>query len=102
MRKTPSNYTVNISQSGLGLPDRDYYLKDDDAKLKAVRAKYQKHIETMLAMSGDKDAAAHAAQIARHRDPPGRSAMDPRADARSGQIVQPRRLRPIRRAGAGL
>jgi predicted metalloendopeptidase len=59
----PDNYTVNISQSGLGLPDRDYYLKDDDAKLTAVRAKYLQHIQTMLAMSGDKDAAAHAAGI---------------------------------------
>lgn len=28
-----------------------------------MRAKYQKHIETMLAMSGDKGAAAHAAEI---------------------------------------
>jgi putative endopeptidase len=59
----PEHYTVNIGQSGLGLPDRDYYLKDDDAKLKAVRAKYLTHVETMLAMSGDKDASAHAAQI---------------------------------------
>jgi putative endopeptidase len=59
----PERYTINISQAGLGLPDRDYYLKDDDAKLKAVRAKYQKHIETMLAMSGDKNAGAHAAQV---------------------------------------
>ena len=59
----PENYTVNVSQSGLGLPDRDYYLKDDDAKLVAVRAKYLKHIETMLAMSGDKAAAAHAVQV---------------------------------------
>jgi predicted metalloendopeptidase len=59
----PEHYTVNISQSGLGLPDRDYYLKDDDAKLKAVRAKYLTHIATMLTMSGDQDAASHAAQI---------------------------------------
>ena len=59
----PERYTINIGQSGLGLPDRDYYLKDDDAKLTAVRAKYAKHIETMLAMSGDQGAAAHAAQI---------------------------------------
>jgi predicted metalloendopeptidase len=29
----PEHYTVNVSQSGLGLPDRDYYLKADDAKL---------------------------------------------------------------------
>ena len=59
----PERYTINVSQSGLGLPDRDYYLKDDDAKLKAVRDKYLKHVEAMLAMSGDKQAAAHAAQV---------------------------------------
>ncbi|MBB5366775.1 MULTISPECIES: M13 family metallopeptidase [unclassified Janthinobacterium] len=61
--QNPEQYTVGISQSGLGLPDRDYYLKDDDAKLKAVRGKYQQHIATMLGMSGDKNAAEHAAQI---------------------------------------
>lgn len=59
----PEHYTVSISQSGLGLPDRDYYLKDDDARLAAVRAKYQAHIATMLTMSGDQDAARHAAQV---------------------------------------
>nr|WP_154364997.1 M13 family metallopeptidase [Duganella alba] len=56
-------YTLNIGQSGLGLPDRDYYLKDDDAKLKAVRAQYLTHIATLLGMSGDQNAAAHAAQV---------------------------------------
>jgi predicted metalloendopeptidase len=61
--QNPEMYTVSINQSGLGLPDRDYYLKADDAKLSGVRARYQQHIATMLAMSGDQDAAAHAAQI---------------------------------------
>lgn len=61
--QNPEQYTVSISQSGLGLPDRDYYLKDDDAKLKGLRDKYQQHVATMLALSGDKNAAAHAAQV---------------------------------------
>ncbi len=61
--KRTDTYAVYVSQSGLGLPDRDYYLKDDDAKLKDARAKYLKHIERMLAMSGDKSAASHAADI---------------------------------------
>jgi len=59
----PDHYTINVSQSGLGLPDRDYYLKADDAKLSSVREKYLKHVATLLAMSGDKDAAEHAAQV---------------------------------------
>ena len=39
--KDATQYIVDLQQSGLGLPDRDYYLKDDDAKLKGIRAKYQ-------------------------------------------------------------
>ena len=35
-------------RAGLGLPDRDYYLKDD-AKLKDARVNYLAHIEKMLA-----------------------------------------------------
>ncbi len=58
-----SRYAVYVSQGGLGLPDRDYYLKDDDAKLKGFRDAYLKHIEKMLEMSGQKDAAKSAAAI---------------------------------------
>lgn len=61
--KDATRYIVDLTQSGLGLPDRDYYLKDDDAKLKEVRAKYAAHIEKMLHMAGDKAAAASARDI---------------------------------------
>ncbi|MET3106829.1 putative endopeptidase [Oxalobacteraceae bacterium GrIS 2.11] len=61
--KDSTVYAVHLSQSGLGLPDRDYYLKDDDAKLKSVRDAYVKHIEKMLTMAGDSNAAASAATI---------------------------------------
>ncbi|WP_423679520.1 MULTISPECIES: M13 family metallopeptidase [unclassified Undibacterium] len=61
--KDSTKYVLDIAQSGLALPDRDYYLKDDDAKLKDTRSKYLKHIETMLTMSGDKEAAKNAAAI---------------------------------------
>ncbi|NHZ97166.1 M13 family metallopeptidase [Massilia sp. CCM 8734] len=58
-----TRYATYISQSGLGLPDRDYYLKKDDAKLSEVRAKYERHIEKTLGMAGHKDAAAAAKGI---------------------------------------
>ncbi len=58
-----TKYAAYIGQSGLGLPDRDYYLKKDDAKFAEVRAKYEKHIEKTLAMAGEKDAAAAAKAI---------------------------------------
>jgi putative endopeptidase len=60
--RNSSQYAVTISQSGLGLPDRDYYLKDD-AKLKAARVKYVAHMEKMLTMAGDSQAGKNAAAI---------------------------------------
>src|SRR5207248_1706741 len=38
-------------QGGLGLPDRDYYLKDD-ARMKELRTLYQDHVARMLALAG--------------------------------------------------
>ncbi len=61
--KDSTKYIVDFGQSGLGMPDRDYYLKDDDAKLHAVRDKYQAHVETMMKLAGDKHAAADAKSI---------------------------------------
>ncbi|MBL8268467.1 M13 family metallopeptidase [Steroidobacter sp.] len=60
--KNPSRYSIDIAQSGLGLPDRDYYLKDD-AKLKEHRAKYLAYIEQMLTLGGVKDGANKARGI---------------------------------------
>ena len=61
--KDSTKYVADISQGGLGMPDRDYYLKADDAKLAAIKGKYQQHVEKMLAMAGDKNAAANAKAI---------------------------------------
>jgi predicted metalloendopeptidase len=61
--RNSTEHVVYISQSGLGLPDRDYYLKQDDAKLAEVRAKYLTHVEKTLALAGEKNAAAQAKAI---------------------------------------
>ncbi|MBK5647710.1 MAG: M13 family peptidase, partial [Acinetobacter sp.] len=53
---------AGLAQRRLGLPDRDYYLKDDP-KFVETRAKYLKHIERMLQLSGDQQAAQHAQDI---------------------------------------
>jgi putative endopeptidase len=60
--KNPNRYIVSLSQSGLGLPDRDYYLKNDPVYAD-LRAKYQTHIERMLTLAGATDAASEAAAI---------------------------------------
>jgi len=57
-----TRYAVALSQGGLGLPDRDYYLKND-ARFSAARDKYLKHIEKMLGMVSDRNAAKDAREI---------------------------------------
>ena len=61
--KDSTKYVADIGQGGLGLPDRDYYLKADDAKLADARAKYLAHVERTLGLAGDKNAAASAKAI---------------------------------------
>ncbi len=60
--KNPDRYIVSIRQSGLGLPDREYYLKED-ASFKEIRAKYVAHIGRMLALAGEQHAPDQAQSI---------------------------------------
>ena len=61
--KDATKYVFDLEQDGLGLPDRDYYLKDDDAKLKQIRTQYESNIAHALGMLGDTDAKKKAADI---------------------------------------
>ena len=58
----PTRYIPTYRQAGLGLPDRDYYLKADDRFAKA-RAAYVAYVTKLFSLSGDADAAAHANQV---------------------------------------
>jgi putative endopeptidase len=60
--KNPEIYVLGVSQSGLGLPDRDYYLSTD-AKIANTRAKYLTHLTTMMSLAGQPNAAARAAAV---------------------------------------
>jgi putative endopeptidase len=50
---------IQISQSGLGLPDRDYYTKSDEAS-KKLRDQYVAHVARMFRLLGDEGPAATA------------------------------------------
>jgi len=58
--KNPEIYALHMSQSGLGLPDRDYYFRDSE-DFANIRTKYVEYLEAMLAEAGH-DNAADAAQ----------------------------------------
>jgi putative endopeptidase len=60
--KDPTRNTLYIGQGGIGLPDRDYYLKDDP-KLKEYRTKYVAYITTVLTAAQLPDPAKAAADI---------------------------------------
>jgi predicted metalloendopeptidase len=55
---------AQFSQGGLGLPDRDYYLRADPKSLR-LRAQYQAHVARMFALLGERPrrAKVHAAQV---------------------------------------
>ena len=48
---------VDVAQGGLGLPDRDYYTKDD-AKSKEIRQRYLEHVQKVFELLGDSPATA--------------------------------------------
>lgn len=54
---------ANLDQGGLGLPDRDYYTKDDAEKVK-IRKAYTEHVARMLELVGfDKKLVPKAAEL---------------------------------------
>ena len=58
----PGKEILYLYQGGLGLPDRDYYLKNDD-KLKEYREKYASFVSNILGQAGDAAAAKSAREI---------------------------------------
>ncbi len=60
--KDATKYVFDLGQDGLGMPDRDYYLQNDE-RLQQIRANYRKHVEKMLTLAADKSAAGDAQDI---------------------------------------
>ncbi len=60
--KNPDAYAAFITQSGLGLPDRDYYLLDEP-NIVAARTAYVEYIAEMLGLGGIDGGQDKAAEI---------------------------------------
>jgi putative endopeptidase len=61
--RASTRYATYIGQGGLGMPDRDYYLKLDDKRMAYTRAKYEAHVAQVLTLAGEKNAAEQAKAI---------------------------------------
>ena len=57
--KDATHYIADLNQGGLGMPDRDYYLKTDPAS-DTLRQKYVAHVAKVLTLSGEPAARASA------------------------------------------
>ena len=96
-------YLVYVGQGGLGLPDRDYYLKDDERSTQLLEA-YRGHVATQLGNLGIAPDEALAARGRDHRvRAPARGGVaHPGAAARPAADAQPPHDGRARRAHAAL
>ena len=61
--KKPRENRLTVYQAGLGLPDRDYYLLKDDARMGEARKAYLGYLQQLAGFAGEKDAAGAAQRI---------------------------------------
>jgi endothelin-converting enzyme/putative endopeptidase len=59
----PSEVLADIAARGLGLPDRDYYVKTEE-RFQQARAKYLVHVANMMKLAGYSDADSQKAAAA--------------------------------------
>jgi putative endopeptidase len=57
--KNASSIIAQVDQGGMGMPDRDYYFKDDPKSVE-LRKKYVAHVAKMFTLLGDDEAKAAA------------------------------------------
>ncbi len=86
-QKDSSKQIAGISQGGLGLPDRDYYLEQSDRQ-KKIREQYLAHVTAMFQLAGDTpEKAAGEAKIVMDLETALAKASTPKVDLRDPKNV---------------
>ena len=62
-RKNPRKMVAQLTQGGISMPDRDFYLKDD-ARSKRIRAAFENYIRTLFTLAGDNEETAKQKALA--------------------------------------
>jgi putative endopeptidase len=75
--RNPDDVIVQVGAAGLGLPDRDYYVKTE-ARFVEARARYLAHVEKMFTLAGHpaKKAKAEAATVMKMETELARHSLD--------------------------
>ena len=92
--------SVGITQAGLGMPVRDYYLNTGE-KFDAYRAAYKTYVTSIFELIGDKAPAESAAAVDRARDEDRRGPLAAGEAARRAGDQQPDRSRRPREDDPG-
>ena len=58
-----SRYVPTLWQGGLGLPNRDYYLHESDARFREARIRYVEYIGRLLTLAGERDVEVNARAV---------------------------------------
>ena len=95
----PDHDILYVFRAGLGLPDRDYYLKDDEAE--GVSREVRRVPRPHLKLAGQPNAGADGPRDLRARDAAGASPLDQRREPRRGQDLQQGGARAICQAVPG-
>jgi putative endopeptidase len=61
--KNPTRYLPGLAQGGIGLPDRDYFLIENNPGFAKARAAYRAHLAAMFRLAGMDDVEARAARV---------------------------------------
>ncbi|TSC71085.1 MAG: putative metalloendopeptidase [Parcubacteria group bacterium Gr01-1014_49] len=101
--KDSGKNVLHLVQSGLSLPDRDYYLKDDEDS-KKVRAAYRAYIPRLLKLAGYSAARAkHAVETIMHIETELAKASMTRVECRDPHaLYNKRNLHSLSREAAGI
>ncbi len=84
--KEPTRYSVYMGAGGLGLPDRDFYLKQTPKDLE-VQAKYRDYLAFLLGQAGYGDAPAMAQKVYAFEDRIARTVAWDRATRRNRDLT---------------
>ena len=84
--KEPTRYSVYVGSGGLGLPDRDYYLKSGPKDVE-IQGKYKEYLTFLLGQGGYADAAGMAAKVYAFEDQIARTVAWDRATRRNRDLT---------------
>ena len=92
----PNKYTVWVGQAGLGMPNRDYYLKKGE-KFDAYRAAYAAYVTKVFELLGNKDAAGSAKRVIGIENKIAAVAWAPERQRKVAEVVNPMDLAGLRK-----